>query len=133
MSKPSNASSKPSPPRATNPANRSPSRSIPPPANSTIVTRKNTSSKNPTSSSALPNKWSSSGNLGFSNIPPFQSKTASRKTTGTAGSSSLTSSADRQPQKWKREGPFNSLATTSSSPTQKFSPAVFPKKSATPS
>src|ERR1700683_121539 len=93
-SKPSSAFWKPSPPQATSPVNKFPSLSIPPPANSTTAKRKNTSSRNPTSPSTHPNKWSSSGNLGSANIPSFPSRTVSQKTTGTAGSYSPTHSED---------------------------------------
>jgi hypothetical protein len=58
--------------------------SIPPPASSSRMA--STSSRSPTRASALPTRWWNSGPIGCGNIPPsFRSKTACRKTIGTAG------------------------------------------------
>ncbi len=73
-------------PPATSPAKTSPSPSTPPPASSTTKTPANTSSRNPTSASSPPPRWPPSGSPGSTNTPSSPSKTASPKTTGTAGS-----------------------------------------------
>ena len=55
------------------------------PANFTTTIRRNTSSRNRIRARRPPSRWLNSGRTGCASIPSFPSKTAWRKTTGTAG------------------------------------------------
>ena len=81
----SNASRKRSRRPATSSANRSSSRSIRPPPSSTTRSRTPTFSKNPTARSGPRRSWSITTPSSARNIRSSRSKTAARKTIGTAG------------------------------------------------